>query len=130
MAAYWGHDSINRRQTESGPATDFLGRKKRLEDTRQCLGIDSHPAIRDSEDNVLPRRHRLTVYLERSRDLPVFSLDNKRSAVLHRASRIDSQIDNDLLQLPLVNLNVAEVAPMHDIQFNGLTEEAPRLAFV
>jgi hypothetical protein len=61
--------------------------------------------------------------------LPIFSLDDEQSAVLHRVPRIDRQIDNNLLQLPLVDLKIAKVAPMNDIQLDGLTEEAPRLAF-
>ena len=96
---------------------------------RQCNGIDSHTAIRDGKHDALPRRHRLADYLEWPRNLPIFGLDDEQSAVLHRVPRIDRQIDNNLLQLAFVDLNVAKVAPMHDIQLDGLTEEAPRLAF-
>ena len=100
MAPCLRHNSIQRRQPESGPGTDFLGFKERLEDTRQCNGIDSHTAIRDGKYDVLPSRHRLAVYLEWPRNLPIFGLVDEQSAVLHRVPRIDRQIDNNLLQLP------------------------------
>ena len=100
MASCLRHNSIQLGQAESGPGTDFLGRKERLEDMRQCNGIDSHTAIRDGKHDALPRRHRLADYLEWPRNLPIFGLDDEQSAVLHRVPRIDRQIDNNLLRPP------------------------------
>ena len=107
MAACLRHNSTHRRQAESDRGTYFLGRKERLEDTRQCNEIDSQSAFRVGKYNVLPRLHRLTLYLEQPRNLTIFGLDDEQSAVLHRVPRIDRQIDNNLLQLPLVDLEVA-----------------------
>jgi hypothetical protein len=50
--------------------------------------------------------------------------DGQRAAARHRVARVDREVDDDLLQLALIDLGEAEIAAVHDLQFDVLADQA------
>ena len=54
----------------------------------------------------------------------VAGADGQRSTVGHGVSRIDGEVDDDLLKLALVNLHEAGVSAMSDLEIRSSTDQA------
>ena len=49
--------------------------------------------------------------------------DRQRSAALHRVARVDGEVDDHLLELSLIDLSQAEIAPVHDLELDVLANQ-------
>ena len=49
--------------------------------------------------------------------------DRQRAAARHRVARIDREVDDDLFELALIDLRKAEIAAVHDLQFDILANQ-------
>ena len=79
-------DAVGDRQAEAGAAADRLGREERIVDARQMLRRNARPGIGDLRERAIavdPGRHR------------------QPAAARHRITRVEKQVQEDLLQLML-----------------------------
>ena len=50
----------------------------------------------------------------------------KRPAARHRVARVDGKVDDDLFELPLIDLGEAEIAAVNELQLDILADQPPQ----
>ncbi len=105
------NDAVDRRQTEPGAGADRLGRKERLEDAADDLLGNARAGIHDLDQHIIPRRHRFGAPSQWLRHPPIAGADRERTATGHGVAGVNGEIDDDLLELALVDLDLAEARP-------------------
>src|SRR5207248_2424302 len=103
-AASLPDDTVDGRQAEPGAGPDLFRREKRLEDAGEMFVGDADSGIGDLYQHIVARRHELVSAAHRARLADIGGADRQGSAALHRVTRIDGQIDDDLFELALVDL--------------------------
>lgn len=91
------------------PLPTGLGGEKGLEDVRQYFGGDSSAGILHPDTAVAAGRDAEILDTHRLREFDRRRLDNQPPAPRHGILGIGHQIDEHLLQLPLIPLNKAAV---------------------
>ena len=95
-------DAIGRRQPQARAFAGLLGGEERLEEVVSRGAVHAHARVGDREEEVwtgLDVEMRDGVGLV---DEDILGLDGDRSAVWHRVSGVDDEIDKDLVELPRI----------------------------
>src|SRR5438067_7913648 len=68
---------------------------------------------------MIPRPPRSTLFPYTT----LFRSDTQRAAAWHRVAGVDGEVDDNLFELPLIDLDEVEVTPMHDLQLDVLADQ-------
>ncbi len=109
VAAGLAHDAVDRGEPEPGPLPHILGREERLEDVLPGLAI--HPDARIAHDELGIRARRDLEVSRRGFVVERHALrgDGDRAAFGDRISRVDDQVDEDLVELAGVDQDRADL---------------------
>src|SRR5271163_806328 len=116
-------DTVYRRQTETSSGADLLGRKERVENASQVLLRDTGASIGHLDQHIVAGRHRLVPTSQLTLLVNICRANGERAAAGHCVARIHREIDDHLFKLPLVDLDKAEIAPMHDLELDVFPDQ-------
>ena len=98
-------DSNHRRKPQARAEANLLGGKKWIEDLVDDVARDSHPGVLDLEENIGPgfgsESHTRVVLVDRE----VCRGKAQGAASRHRIARIDTEVEQDLMELGGVALD-------------------------
>ena len=117
-------DAVHGRQAEPGAGAELLGREERLEDAFEVFLRDADPGIGDLDQHVIAGRHDFGAAPQRRRLRHIGGADRQRSAARHRVARVDGKVDDDLFELPLIDLGETEIAAVDELQLDILADQA------
>src|SRR5207302_337798 len=97
-------DTVDRRQPQSGPFAHLFGSEKRLPNLAEHISGNARAGVGELESSVIRNRQDIGSELGNLIGLHRIGLDGKRPPALrgHGVSGIDSEIDDDLLELARV----------------------------
>src|SRR2546428_639605 len=118
-------DSVHRRQPESASLPARLGREERLEGALPRLLVHAKSRVADLEQHVRAggrgRMHRNELGVQRD----VACRDAQPAAGRHGISRIDREVDDDLLDLSRVGHDEVELRVERDDELDVLADQTP-----
>ena len=95
-------DAVSCRKPEPGALAGALGGVKRFENLVDLVGRDTHALIGNLHDDIIPRRHRGTIALQRLAQGGIEGFDADFPALGHGIAGIYHEIHQHLLELALV----------------------------
>src|SRR6516162_4715984 len=119
-------DAVYRRQPEPGSGAQFLRRKKRIENAPDIAAGDPDAGIGYLDQHVVARRHHLVPAPLSLRRVKIHRANGQGPTAGHGVPSIDREVDDDLLELTLVNLDRAKVAPVHNFELDILADQTPQ----
>ena len=103
------YDAVDRREAEPCALAGLLGGEERLEDPSLRLRVHPGTGVRHGQHDVATRLGNGVAPHVGFVHLDVRRLDNEVSPLRHGVARVDREVHDDLLELPRVDLHLAQV---------------------
>ena len=118
------HQTVDHRQAHAGPFTDRLGGIEGLEGARHLLFRHADTRIRDRKEHVASRLQLLLALLDVLGPYPhVRRFDRQSSAVGHRVSRVQREIEERAFGLSGIDLRIPEAATSNRLDLDALRND-------
>src|SRR5579872_4617219 len=116
-------NAIDRRKAKSRAFAHFFGGKKRHEHLVADRLRYARPVIDKFDKHVVGGRHSLGVVAGALCGGDVGAAQLQMAAIGHGVARIDREVHDDLLELQLIDLDRPQVAAVHNLETNLLTDQ-------